>query len=118
MSFSEISDSSVSSSLETISLLTITTKYGKKWRESMEEKYSIPKMEMEMEHWKSSVERIKQEIHGKIEEIHEEIKKDTRTLLNSFLEKELFRKHMDGIFSNLEKKCMRKKRRYDEIEQL
>jgi uncharacterized coiled-coil DUF342 family protein len=95
----------------------MSTQYGKDWRKSMEEKYSIPKKEMEMENWKSSVERIKQEIHGKIQEIHGEIKKDTKILLNCFLEKEEFKKHMDGIFANLEKKCMRRKRRYDEIEQ-
>jgi len=82
----------------------------------MEEKYSIPKKEKEMEIWKSSVERIKQEIHGKIEEIHGEIKKDTKTLLNCLLEKDIFKKHMDELYSKLEKKCMRRKRRYDEME--
>lgn len=107
---------SVSSTLSTMNLLTTNENYGKEWRKSMEEKYSIPKKEMEMANWKSNVERIKEEINEKIEEIHKEIKKDTRTLLNSFLEKEEFKKHMDGIFTKLEKKCSRRKRRYDEIE--
>jgi hypothetical protein len=116
MSFSEISESSVSSSLETMSYLTISRKYGEEWRESLNEKYSIPKKEKEMENWKSSVQRMKQEIHEKIEEIHREIKKDTKNFLNCFFEKEMFRKHMNEMFANLEQKYSRRKRRFHEME--
>jgi len=118
MSISEISNSSLSTSLETMSFLT-TSKYGKEWRESMEEKYSIPKKQEEMDLWKSNVQRMKQEIHEKIEEIREERKKDTKILLNCFLEKELFTKHMNEIFQRFtktDKKSMRRKRRFDEME--
>lgn len=116
MSLSEISESSVSSSLETMSYLTISSNYVKKWVESMKEKYSHSKKEQEMENWKSNVQRMKQEINEKKEEIQKEIKKDTRTLLNSFLEKEKYKKHMDEMFRKLEKKNSRKKRRYSEME--
>ena len=111
MSISDIS----TESLETMSSLTNTSKYGKSWRESLESKYKIPKKEEEFDIWKSNVERMKDEIENKIEEIQEERKKDMKIFLNCFLEKEKFSKHMNEIFGKFGKQTTTRKRNFEEI---
>lgn len=84
------------------------------WREKVQEKYSIPK-NLEMDLWKSNVERIKNEIEEKIEEIRQERKKDTKSFLNCFFENQKFSKHMDEIFRTIDRKITSKKRKFEEI---